>query len=263
MLAKRIIPCLDVRDGKVVKGVQFRNHEIIGDIVPLAEQYAKAGADELVFYDITASSDQRVVDKSWVSRIAQVIDIPFCVAGGIKSVEDAGRILEMGADKISINSPALTNPELINELHDVYGQQCVVIGIDSFYNEANNQYEVYKFTGDESRTQQTAWQTLDWIKEVQSRGAGEIVLNCMNQDGVRKGYDIAQLAAVREVCNIPLIASGGAGAIEHFTDVFKQADVDGALAASVFHKAIINIDELKATLVAAGVPMRQRYTVGE
>ncbi|HAU92652.1 MAG: imidazole glycerol phosphate synthase subunit HisF [Gammaproteobacteria bacterium] len=262
MLAKRIIPCLDVRDGKVVKGVQFRNHEIIGDIVPLAEQYAKAGADELVFYDITASSDQRVVDKSWVSRIAQVIDIPFCVAGGIKSVEDAGRILEMGADKISINSPALTNPELINELHDVYGQQCVVIGIDSFYNEANNQYEVYKFTGDESRTQQTAWQTLDWIKEVQSRGAGEIVLNCMNQDGVRKGYDIAQLAAVREVCNIPLIASGGAGAIEHFTDVFKQADVDGALAASVFHKAIINIDELKATLVAAGVPMRQRYTVG-
>ena len=262
MLAKRIIPCLDVRDGKVVKGVQFRNHEIIGDIVPLAEQYAKAGADELVFYDITASSDQRVVDKSWVSRIAQVLDIPFCVAGGIKSVEDAGRILEMGADKISINSPALTNPELINELHDVYGQQCVVIGIDSFYNEANNQYEVYKFTGDESRTQQTAWQTLDWIKEVQSRGAGEIVLNCMNQDGVRKGYDIAQLAAVREVCNIPLIASGGAGAIEHFTDVFKQADVDGALAASVFHKAIINIDELKATLVAAGVPMRQRYTVG-
>ena len=262
MLAKRIIPCLDVRDGKVVKGVQFRNHEIIGDIVPLAEQYAKAGADELVFYDITASSDQRVVDKSWVSRIAQVIDIPFCVAGGIKSVEDAGRILEMGADKISINSPALTNPNLINELHDVYGQQCVVIGIDSFYNEANNQYEVYKFTGDESRTQQTAWQTLDWIKEVQSRGAGEIVLNCMNQDGVRKGYDIAQLAAVRDVCNIPLIASGGAGAIEHFTDVFKQADVDGALAASVFHKAIINIDELKATLVAAGVPMRQRYIVG-
>ena len=262
MLAKRIIPCLDVRDGKVVKGVQFRNHEIIGDIVPLAEQYAKAGADELVFYDITASSVQRVVDKSWVSRIAQVIDIPFCVAGGIKSVEDAGRILEMGADKISINSPALTNPELINELHDVYGQQCVVIGIDSFYNEANNQYEVYKFTGDESRTQQTAWQTLDWIKEVQSRGAGEIVLNCMNQDGVRKGYDLAQLTAVREVCNIPLIASGGAGAIEHFTDVFKQADVDGALAASVFHKGIINIDELKATLVDAGVPMRQRYTVG-
>ncbi len=259
MLAKRIIPCLDVRDGKVVKGVQFRNHEIIGDIVPLAEQYAKAGADELVFYDITASSDQRVVDKSWVSRIAQVIDIPFCVAGGIKSVEDAGRILEMGADKISINSPALSNPELINELHDIYGQQCVVIGIDSFYNEANGRYDVYKFTGDESRTQQTQWHTIDWIKEVQSRGAGEIVLNCMNQDGVRKGYDIEQLKAVREVCKVPLIASGGAGAIEHFTDVFKQADVDGALAASVFHKGIIDMHELKDTLASQDIPMCIRH----
>lgn len=261
MLAKRIIPCLDVRDGKVVKGVQFRNHEIIGDIVPLAEQYAKAGADELVFYDITASSDQRVVDKSWVSRIAQVIDIPFCVAGGIKSVEDAGRILEMGADKISINSPALTNPDLINQLHDVYGQQCVVIGVDSFYNEANQQYEVYKFTGDESRTQQTQWKTLDWIKEVQQRGAGEVVLNCMNQDGVRKGYDVTQLKAVREICNIPLIASGGAGEISHFIDVFQQADVDGALAASVFHKGIIDMDELKHSLTDAGVIMRKRHVV--
>ncbi|WP_414827919.1 imidazole glycerol phosphate synthase subunit HisF [Alteromonas sp. H39] len=263
MLAKRIIPCLDVRDGKVVKGVQFRNHEIIGDIVPLAEQYAKAGADELVFYDITASSDQRVVDKSWVSRIAQVIDIPFCVAGGIKSVEDAGRILEMGADKISINSPALTTPSLINELHDVYGQQCVVIGIDSFFNDATGQYEVYKFTGDESRTQQTQWQTKDWIVEVQQRGAGEIVLNCMNQDGVRQGYDITQLKAIRDVCDVPLIASGGAGAIEHFADVFNQADVDGALAASVFHKGIIDMQELKNALSAQGIPMRKRHTLGE
>jgi cyclase len=256
MLARRIIPCLDVRDGKVVKGVQFRNHEIIGDIVPLAQKYAEAGADELVFYDITASSDQRVVDKSWVSRIAQVIDIPFCVAGGIKSVEDAGRILEMGADKISINSPALNNPELINELHNVYGQQCVVIGIDSFYNQATNQYEVYKFTGDESRTQQTHWTTLEWVKEVQNRGAGEIVLNCMNQDGVRKGYDIKQLAAVREICKVPLIASGGAGAIEHFVDVFEQADVDGALAASVFHKAIISMAELKRCLIDKHIAIR-------
>ncbi len=256
MLARRIIPCLDVRDGKVVKGVQFRNHEIVGDIVPLAQRYAEAGADELVFYDITASSDQRVVDKSWVSRIAQVIDIPFCVAGGIKSVEDAGRILEMGADKISINSPALNNPDLINELHDVYGQQCVVIGVDSFYNKDTNQYEVYKFTGDESRTQQTKWTTLEWIKEVQSRGAGEIVLNCMNQDGVRQGYDIQQLKAVRDICNLPLIASGGAGVIEHFIDVFQQADVDGALAASVFHKAVITMAELKQDLIDAGIATR-------
>jgi cyclase len=248
MLARRIIPCLDVRDGKVVKGVKFRNHEIIGDIVPLAEQYAQQGADELVFYDITASSDQRVVDKSWVTQIAQVIDIPFCVAGGIKSVEDAGRILEMGADKISVNSPALANPELITELHDTYGQQCVVIGIDSFYNEDTGLYQVYQFTGDEARTQQTGWQTADWVKEVQQRGAGEIVLNCMNQDGVRKGYDIAQLKLIRALCKVPLIASGGAGEKNHFSDVFKQADVDGALAASVFHKGIIPIEELKTYL---------------
>ena len=132
MLARRIIPCLDVKDGKVVKGVKFRNHEIIGDIVPLAQQYAEQGADELVFYDITASSDQRVVDKSWVTRIAQVIDIPFCVAGGIKTIEEAGKILEMGADKISINSPALADPELITLLHDTFAQHCVVVDIHSF-----------------------------------------------------------------------------------------------------------------------------------
>ncbi len=256
MLAKRIIPCLDVKDGVVVKGVKFRNHEIIGDIVPLAKRYAEAGADELVFYDITASSDKRVVDKSWVTKIAQVIDIPFCVAGGIKSVKDAGKILEMGADKISINSPALSNPALITDLHDTFGQQCVVIGIDSFFNEETGKYEVYQFTGDETRTQKTAWQTLDWVKEVQARGAGEIVLNCMNQDGVRKGYDIAQLAAVRAVCNVPLIASGGAGEMQHFADVYNQADVDGALAASVFHKAIIDIPTLKTWLSAQGIEMR-------
>ncbi|WP_416308070.1 imidazole glycerol phosphate synthase subunit HisF [Neptunicella sp. SCSIO 80796] len=257
MLARRIIPCLDVKDGKVVKGVKFRNHEIIGDIVPLAEQYAKAGADELVFYDITASSDARVVDKSWVSRIAQVIDIPFCVAGGIKSVEDAGRILEMGADKISVNSPALSNPELITQLHDQYGQQCVVIGIDSFYNEQTGLYQVNQFTGDESRTVTTKWQTLDWVKEVQQRGAGEIVLNCMNQDGVRQGYDIEQLRLVRDVCNVPLIASGGAGKMEDFKNVYQQADVDGALAASVFHKAIIDIQQLKQYLRVEGVEIRK------
>lgn len=261
MLAKRIIPCLDVRDGKVVKGVQFRNHEIIGDIVPLAEQYAKAGADELVFYDITASSDQRVVDKSWVSRIAQVIDIPFCVAGGIKSVEDARVILEMGADKISVNSPALADPNLINALHDRFGQQCVVIGIDSYFNAETGKYEVYQFTGDEKRTKQTGWETADWVKEVQSRGAGEIVLNCMNQDGVRKGYDIDQLRLIRENCRVPLIASGGAGEMHHFADVLSElekggADVDGALAASVFHKGIIAIPDLKTFLRQQQIEIR-------
>ena len=256
MLARRIIPCLDVRDGKVVKGVQFRNHEIIGDIVPLAQKYAEAGADELVFYDITASSDGRVVDKSWVSRIAEVIDIPFCVAGGIKSESDAKEILMMGADKISINSPALRDPTLISRLADYFGQQCIVVGIDSFYDKDTGKYQVYQFTGDEKRTQQTGWTTFEWIEKVVSLGAGEIVLNCMNQDGVRQGYDIEQLKQARDVCNVPLIASGGAGTMEHFAQVYQQADVDGALAASVFHKGIIPISELKAYLKSQNIEVR-------
>jgi len=256
MLARRIIPCLDVRDGKVVKGVQFRNHEIIGDIVPLAQKYAEAGADELVFYDITASSDGRVVDKSWVSRIAQVIDIPFCVAGGIKSEADAKEILMMGADKISINSPALRDPSLISRLADHFGQQCIVVGVDSFYDKETGQYQVYQFTGDETRTQKTSWTTFDWIKEVVRLGAGEIVLNCMNQDGVRQGYDIEQLKQARAVCSVPLIASGGAGAMEHFAQVYQQADVDGALAASVFHKGVIPISDLKSYLKSQNIEVR-------
>ncbi|WFQ81082.1 imidazole glycerol phosphate synthase subunit HisF [Xenorhabdus sp. SF857] len=256
MLAKRIIPCLDVRDGHVVKGVQFRNHEIIGDIVPLAQRYAQEGADELVFYDITASSDGRVVDKSWVAKVAEVIDIPFCVAGGIKTVEEAGQILAFGADKISINSPALADPDLINRLADRYGVQCVVVGIDTWFDEDTHHYQVYQFTGDERRTAATRWQTLDWIKEVQQRGAGEIVLNMMNQDGVRNGYDLTQLKLVRGVCSVPLIASGGAGTPEHFLDAFRLANVDGALAASVFHKQIINISELKQYLATQGIEVR-------
>ncbi|MBT0720661.1 imidazole glycerol phosphate synthase subunit HisF [Rosenbergiella collisarenosi] len=248
MLAKRIIPCLDVRDGQVVKGVQFRDHEIIGDIVPLAARYAAEGADELVFYDITASSADRVVDKSWVARVAEVIDIPFCVAGGIKSVEDAAEILSFGADKISINSPALADPALITRLADRFGVQCIVVGIDTWFDEASGTYQVKQFTGDEARTRNTAWQTAEWVNEVQQRGAGEIVLNMMNQDGVRQGYDIQQLKAIRVLCHVPLIASGGAGTPQHFLDAFTQAGIDGALAASVFHKKIINIGELKQFL---------------
>lgn len=256
MLARRIIPCLDVRDGQVVKGVQFRNHEIIGDIVPLAKRYAEEGADELVFYDITASSDGRVVDKSWVARVAEVIDIPFCVAGGIKSAEDASRILLFGADKVSINSPALADPNLITELADKFGVQCIVVGIDSYFDADTGKYQVYQFTGDESRTKATRWETRDWVQEVQRRGAGEIVLNMMNQDGVRNGYDLTQLNMVREVCHVPLIASGGAGEMVHFADAFNKANVDGALAASVFHKQIINIGELKQYLKQQDVEIR-------
>lgn len=256
MLAKRIIPCLDVRDGLVVKGVQFRNHEIIGSIVDLAKRYADEGADELVFYDITASSDGRRVDKSWVAKVAEVINIPFAVAGGIKSVDDAQEILAYGADKISINSPALANPELITKLADKFGVQCVVVGIDSFYDKDSNSYLVKQFTGNVDKTVTTSWKTLDWILEVQKRGAGEIVLNMMNQDGMRQGYDLEQLKAVRKICNVPLIASGGAGTMEHFFDAYDKAQADGALAASVFHKGVINIQELKEFLKEKGVCIR-------
>lgn len=257
MLAKRIIPCLDVRDGQVVKGVQFRNHEIIGDIVPLAQRYAQEGADELVFYDITASSDGRTVDKSWVERVAQVIDIPFCVAGGIKTIADAEQIFAFGADKISINSPALADPDLISRLAERFGVQAIVVGIDSWFEQETGKYWVNQYTGDEKRTRQTNWQLLDWVVEVQQRGAGEIVLNMMNQDGVCRGYDLAQLKLVRQACRVPLIASGGAGEMAHFRDVFIDAKVDGALAASVFHKQIIQIGELKRYLRQHNIEIRE------
>lgn len=243
-----------MRDGVVVKGVKFRDHRVVGDILALARRYRDEGADELVFYDITASPDGRTVDRSWVNRVAEVLDIPFCVAGGIRSVADAESVLNLGADKISINSPALERPELIDELVRRFGSQCVVIGIDSLERDAD--YHVYQYTGDPNRTQAAKRKTLDWVREVERRGAGEIVLNCMNQDGVRKGYDVVQLAAVRAVSQVPLIASGGAGAMEHFKDVFEIAHVDGALAASVFHTAAIEIGELKRYLAAAGVAVR-------
>ena len=256
MITKRIIPCLDVRDGRVVKGTNVEGIKDVADPVEMARLYNAAGADELVFYDITASSDGRVVDKSWVSRVAEVIDIPFCVAGGIKSLEDAAQILSFGADKISINSPALADPTLITRLADRFGVQCIVVGIDTWFDEQTGKYHVNQYTGDESRTRVTQWETLDWVQEVQKRGAGEIVLNMMNQDGVRNGYDLEQLRKDREVCNVQLLASGGAGTMEHFLEAFRDANVDGALAASVFHKQIINIGELKTFLAAQGVEIR-------
>ncbi|MEM9208164.1 MAG: imidazole glycerol phosphate synthase subunit HisF [Pseudomonadota bacterium] len=254
MPARRIIPCLDVRDGVVVKGVQFRNHRVVGDIMELAARYSGENADELVFYDITASPDGRSVDRSWVTRVASVIDIPFAVAGGIRSVADAEDVLNKGADKVSVNSPALANPDLIDELARRFGSQCVVLGVDSRVE--NGDYRVYQNTGDPDKTAAAERSTVDWVREAQSRGAGEVVLNCMNQDGVRQGYDIEQLARVRGQCEVPLIASGGAGAMRHFQDVFEQASVDGALAASVFHSGEIAIEALKAYLVNGGINIR-------
>ncbi|KAG8260797.1 hypothetical protein J6590_088583 [Homalodisca vitripennis] len=222
----------------------------------MAQRYAKEGADELVFYDITASSEGRVVDKSWIARVAEVIDIPFCVAGGIKSVAQAGEVISFGADKISINSPALNDPYLISRLADRFGVQCIVASIDTWYDIQLDRYQVNQYTGDENRTKVTNWQTLDWVQEVQKLGAGEIVLNMMNQDGVCRGYDLQQLRLVRQTCHVPLIASGGAGTMQHFQEALINAEVDGVLAASVFHKNIINILELKKFLAREGVEIR-------
>ena len=253
-LTKRIIPCLDVKDGKVVKGVRFRDHIVMGDIVDLAKRYSDEEADELVFYDITASSDNRTVSIDWVKKVAQVINIPFCVAGGISSVADARKILQSGADKISINSPALENPDLIDNLIKEFGSQCIVVGKDSI--EENGDYFVKQYTGDPSKTKSTKWRTFDWALEVQKRGAGEIVLNCMNQDGMRSGYDIVQVNALRKLLTIPLIASGGAGSAEDFVRVFKETNVDAGLAASIFHNGNISIIDLKSVLRKNNIQVR-------
>ena len=244
-----------MRDGRVVKGVRFRDHIDMGSIDDCAQRYRDEGADELVFYDITASPQGRTAERTWVERVARRLDIPFCVAGGIRSVADARGLLHAGSDKISINSPALERPELIAELADAFGVQCVVVGIDSL-RDADGQWRVRQYSGDPSKIRALAWRTLDWMVEAQRLGAGEIVLNCMGSDGVREGYDIEQLQAARALCQVPLIASGGAGQAQHFIDVFAQADVDAALAASVFHTGSVRIAELKQGLAAAGIEVR-------
>jgi imidazole glycerol-phosphate synthase subunit HisF len=255
VLSRRLIPCLDVRDGLVVKGVRFRDHVVVGAIEALALRYRDEGADELVFYDITASPAGRTVERDWIERVSRIIDIPFCVAGGIRSVADARVVLNAGADKVSINSPALERPELIDELAAEFGVQCVVVGIDSL-RDADGEWRVRQYTGDPERSRALAHRTLDWLAEAQRRGAGEIVLNCMGTDGVRAGYDIEQLRAARAICHVPLVASGGAGEPAHFSAVFEQADVDAALAASVFHSGEVRIPDLKRYLRQQRIEVR-------
>lgn len=255
MPAARIIPCLDVANGKVVKGVQFRDHRVVGDIVDHALRYRDEGADELVFYDITASADNRSVDTDWIHKVAAVIDIPFSVAGGITDVEKGAACLAAGADKISVNSPALSRPDLIAEMAEAFGRQCVVLGIDSFEDEDGN-YRIKQFTGRPDATQDTGRTMLDWAREAVALGAGEIVLNCMNRDGVRQGYDLEQLQSLVGAVDVPVIASGGAGAAEHFRDAFRIG-CSGALAASVFHDKRIAIADLKDYLDASGLEVRR------
>ena len=254
MITKRIIPCLDVKEDKVVKGVQFKNHKIVGSILDLAEKYSDDGADELVFYDISASTKGAIVNRDWVSRIAEVINIPFCVAGGIKTIDDAKEILNLGADKISINTPALDNPKLIKQLSDEFGSQCVVIGMDIKI--IDNEAYLFAKTGSEKTVYSTDILATDWMVKVQELGAGEVVINAMGQDGVQQGYNIGLLQKLEKFCSIPMIASGGAGGPQDFIDVFQQTNVDGALAASIFHRNEFSIGEIKAVLKTNKINIR-------
>jgi cyclase len=238
-----------------VKGVRFRDHRVVGDILELATRYRDEGADELVFYDITASPQGRSVDRTWIARVAAVLDIPFCVAGGIRTLADAEAILNAGAEKVSVNSPALADPPLIEALAHRFGSQCVVVGIDS-QTLPDGRFAVYQYTGDPDRSRHSGRDTLSWVQEVQQRGAGEIVLNCMASDGVRGGYDLPQLKAVRALCQVPLVASGGAGSMEHFAQLFNERAADAALAASVFHSGQIAIPELKRYLRERHIEVR-------
>jgi cyclase len=252
--SKRIIACLDVKGGRVVKGVRFKGHTDMGDPAECAARYRDEGADEIVIYDITASAEGRVIDYEWLSGIARTLDIPLTVAGGIRSIEQAVACLEHGADKVSINSPALERPALISEIAEVAGSQCVVVGVDS--RRIDGVWSTFQYTGAEHMTRRTGRAMLDWITEAQERGAGEIVLNCMDQDGVRRGYDIEQLAAARDRLRIPLVASGGAGEPAHFVQAFVEADVSAALAAGIFHSGAVTIDAVKQAIRAAGLEVR-------
>lgn len=254
MLSRRIIACLDVRDGRVVKGVRFEGHRDMGDVLDLARRHRDAGADELVLYDIAASPRGTCADPGWVGRVARDLDIPVCVAGGIRSVEQARRLLNAGADKVSVNTPALERPRLISELADAFGRQCVVVGIDS-RRDGDGEWRVSSHSGDPSTIQALPRRTLDWIVEAQQQGAGEIVLNCMDSDGTRDGFDLAQIAAARALCTVPLVASGGAGSAAHFEAAFG-VDADAALTAGALHDGTLQIGALKRSLQAAGVPVR-------
>ena len=250
MLTKRIIPCLDIKNGRTVKGVNFVDLIDAGDPVELAEIYSKEGADELVFLDITATEEKRKTLLDLVSRVGESINIPFTVGGGISSIEDVDFLLKAGADKVSINSSAVKNPELINELADKFGSQCIVIAIDA--KQVEGKWKVHLVGGKEP----TEIDLFEWAKEVESRGAGEILFTSMDNDGTKAGFANEALAKMNSLVNIPIIASGGAGNIQHFVDCFQESNVDAALAASIFHFKEVEIKELKKELKYNNIRVR-------
>ena len=250
MLTKRIIPCLDIKNGRTVKGVNFVSLRDAGDPVELAEIYSKVGADELVFLDISATEERRKTLVNLVKRVAEKINIPFTVGGGISSVEDVEVLLKSGADKVSINSSAIKNPDLIDQLSAKFGSQCIVVAIDA--KQINGIWKVYLVGGKVA----TEIELFEWAKEVEQRGAGEILFTSMDHDGTKKGFANKALSKLSEDLNIPIIASGGAGSIQHFIDTFEQGKADAALAASVFHFKEIEIKDLKQSLKENNIPVR-------
>jgi cyclase len=250
MLTKRIIPCLDIKNGKTVKGVNFENLRDAGDPVELAQLYADQGADELVFLDITATVEDRKTLVELVKKVARALNIPFTVGGGISSIADVSALLLAGADKISINSSAVRNPDLINTLANEFGSQCVVVAIDTRF--INGEHIVHTHGG----RKPTELRTIAWAKEVEDRGAGEILLTSMDTDGTKNGFALELTAQISSMLTIPVIASGGAGNMEHFTDVFTHGKADAALAASIFHFKEIMIPQLKSYLQTKGIAVR-------
>ena len=264
-LTKRIIPCLDVANGRVVKGLHFDSIKDAGDPVQLAEKYSNEGADELIFLDITASQEQRETIKTLVSKVARVINIPFTVGGGIKSLQHARDILLSGADKVAINTGAVKNPEVITELMDLFGRQCIVIAIDAkrnyniengknIFSEDNKKFwfEVFIYGG----KKETGLDAIEWAKKVDKLGAGEILLTSIDKDGTKDGYDILLTKQIVSSLKIPVIASGGCGKPEHMLEIFKNSDVDAALAASIFHYETHSVDRVKEFLKEKGMPVR-------
>lgn len=251
MLAKRIIPCLDVRDGKVVKGINFVGIKEVGDPVELAKQYSDSGADEIVFLDITASHEGRATMLDVVRRTAEVVFVPLTVGGGIRTIDDVRDTLRAGSDKVGINSAAVRNPELINEAAKLFGRQCIVAAVDAKRVDDGSWHVVIN-----GGRIDTGKDLLEWVQELEERGAGEILLTSMDADGTKAGYDLEMTKAVCDLVNIPVIASGGAGSVDDFADVFAATGCDAALAASLFHYGELTIDEVKDTMRSRGIPAR-------